>query len=354
MTLSHLSESLAEVVSQTTPRPRTLSELASYFAAHEELDNPDIITPLDTLRMTEEGTLAIPGQGTVALTDWTRHQLANLLGIRWDRWFESSNGLERADEINRRLSRRTNTMRLRTSRVAIVPNGKPGILRAIVSPSFTPIADSRLAMMLVACLRDTDSDLAVSRLVATDRTVSYVIAVGKPFGANVSDRVVGEVVGNVLIRNSGVGFASLVATLHLVRLACTNGLICPVDDPIALRQPHRSFDEQRLIAKLTEGFANLPGRLADGARRLAAARSLVVTDPLVELMRLLRDAHLPQRLLPQLESAYALEPEATAFGVSQAATRASQKLTPEERFELDRAAGLYLLHLLSANQRRGH
>jgi hypothetical protein len=158
----------------------------------------------------------------------------------------------------------------------------------------------------------------------------------------------------VLIRNSGVGFASLIATLHLVRLACTNGLVCPVDDPIALRQPHRAFDEQRLIAKLTSGFANLPGRLADGARRLAAARGLVVSDPLVELMRLLRDAHLPQRLLPQLESAYALEPEATAFGISQAATRASQKLTPEERFELDRAAGLYLLHLLSANQRRGY
>jgi hypothetical protein len=348
MTLAHISQPLVEVVSNATPRPTNLRDLASFFAEREELDNPDIVTPLDILRMTEEGTLAIPGQGTFALTDWTRQQLSNLLGIRWDRWFETTNALERADEINRRLSRRSNAMRLRTSRVALTPNGKPGILRAIVSPAFTPIADSRLAMMLMACLRDTDHELKVSCFLTTDRTVSYVIAIGKPFGVNVSDRVVGDVAGNILIRNSGVGFASLIAALHLVRLVCMNGLICPVDDPIALRQPHRSFDEQRLIAKLTEGFANLPGRLADGARRLAAARSLVVSDPLVDLMRLLRDAHLPQRLLPQLESAYALEPEATAFGISQAATRASQKLTPEERFELDRAAGLYLLHLLSA------
>ena len=354
MTLSHLSESLAEVVSQTTPRPRNLSELASYFAAREELDNPDVVTPLDTLRMTEEGTLAIPGQGTVAFTDWTRHQLANLLGIRWDRWFESSNGLERADEINRRLSRRPNAMRLRTSRVAIAPNGKPGILRAIVSPSFSPIADSKLASMLMVCLGGEDMELSVSRLIATDKTVSYAVAIGRPFGANVSDRTVGEVAGGVLIRNSGVGYASLIATLQLTRLVCLNGMVCPIDDPLALHQAHRFFDEKRLIARLTEGFANLPERLADGARRLAAARSLVISDPVVELMRLLRDAHLPQRLLPQLESAYALEPEATAFGISQAATRASQKLTPEERFELDRAAGMYLLHLLSANQRRGH
>ncbi len=348
MTLSHISESLVEVVSSATPRPTTLAELAAHFAAREELDNPDVVTPLDTLRMTEEGTLAVPGQGAFALTDWTRQQLANLLGIRWDRWFETSNALERADEINRRLSRRSNAMRLRTSRVAPISNGKPGILRAIVSPSFTPIADSRLAAMLMACLRDAGEELAISRLVTTDRTVSYMIAVGRPFGAHVTDRVVGEVVGNIIIRNSGCGYASLVASLHLTRLICLNGMICPIDDPLALRQPHRSFDEQRLIARLSEGFANLPGRLAEGARRLAMARSLVISNPVAELVQLLRHAHLPQRLLPQLESAYALEPEATAFGISQAATRASQKLTPEERFELDRAAGTYISHLLSA------
>jgi hypothetical protein len=229
-----------------------------------------------------------------------------------------------------------------------MPNGKPGVLRAIVSPSFTPISDARLAMMLLSCLRGTDSDLRVSRLITTDRTVSYVIAIGRPFGVNVSDRVVGEVAGSVLIRNSGCGFSSLIASLHLVRLVCTNGLVCPVDDPVALRQPHRSFDEGRLIARLTEGFANLPGRLAEGAKRLALARGLVIADPITELVAILRSAHLPQRLLFQLEAAYALEPEATAFGISQAATRASQKLSPEERFELDRAAGTYLQQHLSA------
>ncbi len=349
MTLSHISEPLVGVVAHTTPRPASLRDLVPYFAEREELDNADVLTPLNTLRMTEEGTLAIPGQGTYALTDWTRQQLSNLLGIRWDRWFEASNSLERMEEVNRRLSRRTNAMRLRTSRIAPIPNGKPGLLRAIVSPSFTPIPDSRLAMMLLTCLRGTDSDLTISRLLITDRTVSYVIAVGRPFGTNVSDRIVGEVVGSVLIRNSGCGFASLVACLHLVRLACTNGLVCPVDDPVALRQAHRSFDEQRLLARLTEGFANLPGRLAEGAKRLASARNLSIADPVAELVRILRDAHLPQRHLPQLEAAYALEPEATAFGISQAATRASQKLTSEERFELDRAAGSYLQHMVLAH-----
>lgn len=344
----HIVETQAEVVSVVErPFPRTLRDLADYFAAREELENPDTTVLLNTLRMTNEGTLAVPGQGTFALTDWSRQQLANLLGIRWDRWFETSQPSERSEEVNLRLSRRNNAVKLRTARVAPIPNGKPGILRAIVSPSFTPIADSKLATMLMVCLGGIDHELTISRLAATDRTISYVVAVGKPFGANVSDRVVGDVAGSLVIRNSGVGFASLVVGLQLTRLICLNGMIAPVDDPIALRQAHRSFDEQRLVAKLTEGFSNLPGRLAEGARRLALARTLPISEPTTELMQLLRDAHLPQRLLPQLEFAYGLEPEATAFGISQAATRASQKFSDEERFELDRAAGSYLLHLLS-------
>jgi uncharacterized protein (DUF1778 family) len=58
---------------------------------------------------------------------------------------------------------------------------------------------------------------------------------------------------------------------------------------------------------------------------------------------------MPQKLLPELQAAYALEPEQTLFGISQAVTRASQNLSSEERFDLDRAAGTYLQQNISAN-----
>jgi hypothetical protein len=75
---------------------------------------------------------------------------------------------------------------------------------------------------------------------------------------------------------------------------------------------------------------------------LVEARTHRVDDASAELRELLRAARLPAGLLPALEATYQLEPEPTRFGISQAATRASQKLSPEERFELDRAAGRYL------------
>lgn len=62
----------------------------------------------------------------------------------------------------------------------------------------------------------------------------------------------------------------------------------------------------------------------------------------LELRSILRDARLPLRLLRPLLDAHAKEPLPNAFGVSQALTLAAQSLSPEERFELERAAGRYL------------
>lgn len=350
MTLSHISTIIQELVPPlAVSRPQFLRELVAHFASQESLENPDAIVQLSDLRMTEEGTLAIPNLGSFVFMEWALSQLANLLGIKWDRWFDTSSATERADEVNRRLSRRSQQVRLRTSRVARASNGKTGILRALVSPQFTPIPDSTLATMLMVCLGDVDAELPVSRLVMTDKTVSFLVSVGKPFGVDVSDRTVGDVTGGILVRNSGVGYASLVVSLQLTRLVCLNGMTAPIDDPLALRQPHRSFDESRLLGRLTEGLSNLPGRLATGVRRLAEARRQIVADPAAEFIQLLRSARQPKRLLPMLQAAYAHEPEQTMFGISQAATRASQGLCPEERFELDRAAGTYLANFSTAN-----
>jgi len=347
MTLSHLSEVLPRALPAPAVHAGSLRDLAEQFEAIEARENPDAVLELKELRMTAEGTLAVPGLGAFAPTDWSRRQLSFLLGIRWDRWFASTSPEEQADEINRRLGRRSMRVRLRTAQ-AEDDTASVGVLRALVSPTFSPVSDTMLARTLVELLEPADSRLATAQVHVTDRTVSYIVRVGEPFRAKGdSHHIVGDVWGGLLVRNSGVGYASLVVSLHLERLLCLNGMTAPLPDAICLKQIHRGVDPERLSQRLylTTGISDLPGKLSAGVRALNEARTMPVEDPPAELGELLRSARLPMRLLPQLHAAYDREPEPTKFGVSQAATRASQQLSPEQRFELDRAAGAYLTRL---------
>ena len=349
MSLSHISESLTRVVPRApTGGARTLHDLVSIFDGLEAQDNPDAIVELKQLRMTTEEAIAIPSLGNFVLTDWARKQLASLLGIQWQKWFQTTSREEQADEINRRLWRKSASMRIRTSREAVASNGTAGILRAIVTPTFSPVGDSLLSRLLVGLLAPAEPDLRLLRTDITDRSVTYIIAIGKPFKPG-DDKVVGDIYGGLIVRNSGVGFASLAITISLVRLLCTNGMTAPIPDAVLLRRSHRGITDERLLDGLTRNLRELPGKISEGARVLADSRSRIIQEPEQEFLRVLEIGRMPRRFLPDLQAAYALEPEQSMFGISQAVTRASQKFSSEERFDLDRAAGTYLTHIPSAN-----
>ncbi len=322
--------------------PTTLGDLTRLFAAEESLENPDTVTAISSLRMTPAGTLEVPGEGRFSFTDWSRRQCATLVGLRWDRWFENCSAEDRADELNRRFTRAQGTIRLRTARSRQVEPGTDGVLRAMVSPGYSAIADSEVAGLVETVLSPFDSELKIIRSDMTERSTSYVVAVGKPYRIGGPGEV-GDVWGGLLIRNSGVGFASLMMTLHLTRLLCRNGMVAPLIDAVVLRRRHRGFDAGKLRGVLAERLRGLPGRLREGADLLLRSRERRIdATPEVVIRRVLDQANLPQRLTPAIVEAYAEEPDPTAFGISQAMTLAAQRLTPEDRLDLERAASQYL------------
>ncbi len=321
-------------------RPRTLHDLARVFERAEAQDNPDVVLPLTALRMTEAETLEVPRLGLFGFTDWSRRQCAALVGVRYDRWFENASPVERADEMNRRFARATNTVRLRTSRVAN-GDGTHGTLRAFVTPGYSPVSDSRLAQTLATVLEPADPELKIVRSDMTDRTVSYVVKVGEAYRPG-GPGDVGDLWGGILVRNSGVGFASLLLSLHLTRLVCKNGMTAPLPDALLLKRRHRALDLGKLRELLASQLDRLPARLAQGAATLRAARDRPVTDIEGVVRQVLAFADLPERHVRSILDAYAREPEPTAFGISQAITLSAQALSPEVRFDLERAAGTYL------------
>lgn len=328
-------------------RARTLFDLVERFEGQESLQNQDAVLPLNRLRMTPDETIEVPGLGEHVMNDWSRRQMSSLLGLRWDRWFQNAGGQERAEEINRRLSRATDEVKVRTTRAIDGDQDADGTLRALVSPGFSPIEDSQVGKLVIAAMRPVDGEMKLIRADVTDRTTSFVVGIGRPYRVG-GDGEVGDVWGGVMIRNSGVGFASLLMVAHLVRLACRNGMICPLPEAVLLRRRHRALDEKRLRWELADKLEQLPAqlRMAGDVLRASTGRRVVDVEDVVR--GVLQQAALPVRFLAPIVDAYNREPLPTAFGVSQAMTLAAQRFSPEERLELEAAAGSYLQRVREA------
>jgi hypothetical protein len=324
------------------PSPRTLSELAAHFEEDEARENPDVVTPLSTIVARNDGLLEFPKLGAFAPTEWAARQLGSLLGARFDKYFERATGAERAEELNRRLARATTNVRLRTARTVDGAN----VVRAVVTPGYSPVRDSLVARNLATALGAVEGDVTVARLAETDMTVGFVVQVGRP----VRVPEVGDIHGGIFCRNSGVGFSSFVITLFLERLICTNGMCLPVDGGKFVRRRHRGLDEGALTKLLADRFAGLPGRLADGANLLRRSTTLTISNVEATIRAILQRARLPQKLVPQILEAHKREPGYTAFAVLQAFTAAARDVKPEDRFDLEAAAGAYLADPLYAGR----
>ena len=339
MSVLHLSDTHA---AQFSTGLNGLESLVKSFRLREANENPDVVVPMRELRLNDDGTLAIPGYDDgFLLNTWSKSQLSSLVGVKWDRWFGRMDRPGQAMEINMRLSSSEAKLRVRTAQPG--EDAPAGTVRALVSPTFSPLRDSELLGLLREALEPVDPELRVVRANVTERSTTYVLGIGRAFKPG-DDHEVGDCWGGLLVQNSAVGYAAARIVANFTRLVCKNVMVAPIPGAELLRKAHRAFDMDRLRDALFERLRDLPGKLANAAQALAASRERRVTDAKAAFQEVLRTARLPLRLLPELEQALEAEPalRGTAFGISQAVTRAAQAQKPEERFRLELAAGAYV------------
>jgi hypothetical protein len=171
-------------------RPMSLQTLADHIGIVESHDEPDRIINLSDLKMNDDLNIVVPDQGNYALTSWSRRQIANLLGIRFDRWFENADNAEKAFELNRRFNRATGQIKLRTT--DMTDANADGTLRAFVSPTYSAVSDTMLTNLILHSVQQNDSPIPVIRANFTDRTVSYAIRICDPY-ESVSSSAVGTI-----------------------------------------------------------------------------------------------------------------------------------------------------------------
>jgi hypothetical protein len=109
-----------------------------------------------------------------------------------------------------------------------------------------------------------------------------------------------------------------------------------------VRAVHLHVDPVRIGQRIVEGLRGLPDAIHRGVRVMADSTGSEVSNVELEVRDVLRETKLPMRFVQPVMTAYAREPSPTRFGVSQALTLAAQALSPEQRFDLERAAGVYL------------
>lgn len=320
---------------------RRLQSFDDVLARVEEQDRrkrPDEVVHLSDLEALEGEVIRLPNGSELSLNSWSRRQLASLLGIRWDRFFENTTPAERAAQITTRLRRTTESKKIR----AYAPKapGERGELRAILAPSFTAIDDIRLFAAMKKMAPSALARFAFLRVDVTD-SASFYHAITRESVSLDGD----ELHPGFLLKNSETGASALSIDDAWYRKVCSNGLMLEVGGKRALYRTHRHIETDALEAALLLTLARFPERWTEGMRLLSAARTVIVKHPSDAIEAMLDDVAIPREFVRTTQGVAVIERATTAYDIVQAVTRAAheQNRDPHLRFQLERLAGIYLV-----------
>lgn len=320
--------------------PKGMPFAAVYSDVQQRADEmlPDRIVHVADLRMTKEGHVTVPGGQSFRMNEWARKQLASMLGLRWDRWFQSASGEERAEEVNRRFSRIPGEKKIRAFQDR--DGEADGVVRAFLAPTFTPIDDARIFERMNTMMRGLLDEYRFTRVSFTDSTTHYTAVHIEPFDLD----------GDLLhpgwhLRNSEVGASALSLDDHWLRLVCTNGLMVRVGGKRSLYRTHRAIEDDQLAAALVIAVGRLPERWSVAFRFMQAARQTTVPHPDDAIEAILGDsAEVPKALLEESQRLVLRDGDSTRYGIVQAITYVAHATNkdPDVRFAMERLAGDYL------------
>ncbi len=299
---------------------------------------PDRIVHVSDMRMNPDGRFTAGGSDTYRLNSHSRKQLAALVGVRWDTWFRDAiSGEERADELNRRLSRMPGQLKVRSYRDDT--HEADGVIRGLLGPKFTPIDDDRIFNTLAETMRGPLEEYDFTEVAFTDSTSHYRALHKHPRDIEDDRHRAG-----FALRNSEVGSAALSLDDFWMRLVCLNGLMVPVDGKRLLYRTHRAIEDEQLAAAMVIAISRLPKRWDAVTNMLVGAKHASVPHPDDAVLAALDGVVLPKALIDSAREAALHEGDATRLGVVQAITAiAGGKATdPDQRFAMERAAGEYL------------
>lgn len=317
-------------------------------------DDPgwDVVN-LQKARFTSAGTVQIPGFGLLEMNSWSKKQLGTELGVKWDKFF----GDMPSDKINRAVSDHLYTRenpslkKIVARKFAEHESGikADGILRGLVSPTYSEIRDSRLVDRLHKTMgNDQLKHMSFIKYRATDMGLHLVLVYNEMvdmLSAGKVNKALGEeAYYGLRLRNSEVGAYSLTGEGYFLRVICTNGMVVGITGDKWLHRRHRFIDNENLD-KLLEGVVEqLPKRREEIIANNRRLRSISVQEPEGMIRSFLARKQQSRIVQQYAVDAYEQEPEPTAYGVLQAITRLgmSVRRSAERQHDIESLAGSFI------------
>lgn len=342
-----------------------------------ELNYPDIVIPLKDILIVpiKEGegvNLDVPQIGVLKLNDWSKKQLGSLLGINWDKWFDTKfiHPREIEDELALRFTRMGHEAKLRARRFDKKdPQRKEaeGFLRAVLSPGYCPIDDLYLFERIAKNFRSTLKDMFfIDHLGPSywNDKASYYTALGPkidlgPIDRNHPDpntrRIYDAAEREGLLpekdviyqgfhmRNSEVGFTAVTIDSTVFRLVCLNGAIVNINEGRLLYRMHKQIEPDDLDVLLLKTFERMPQAWNDNKKKLHLMLDSFLGNPEDEIKRFLSNSNASKAFIAAAIAAFETEASSSRYGVMQAISKAAQgEEDMDKRREYESLAGRYL------------
>jgi hypothetical protein len=330
------SERRAPTPAATPIRGVSFDDVHRRVATRASRMRPDTTVHVADLVFTDEGHVVVPNAGPHALTALAKRQLSSMVGIRWERWFQSASPDERAEELNRRLKRTPGERKLRAW--ADDTEAPAGTIRAILPAGYEPIDDARIFETLRVNMGPLMDEYVFQRVESGEETSQYA-AVLRDARTVRGD----ELMPGWSLRTSEVGQAPLSIDDFWLRLVCTNGLMITVGGKRSLYRRHRAIDDDQLAAAFVLALGRLPGRFERALELMATAMDQVVEHVDVLVGQILGSV-IPRVLVEETQRAALAEAPLSRFGLLNVITRVAHTTNtdPEIRFAMESAAGTLL------------
>jgi hypothetical protein len=316
-------------------RGSTFDQVHEVVATRAARMRPDATVHVSDLVFTPEGHVVVPGVGPHALTSLAKRQLAGMVGIRWERWFQSASPDERAEELNRRLKRTPGERKLRAW--ADTTGATAGTLRAILPPGYEPIDDLRI----FESLRSNMGSLSASTCSSASRPERRRAST-PPCSATRAVLRGDDLVPGWSLRTSEIGQAPLSIDDYWLRLVCMNGLMVAVGGKRSLYRRHRAIDDDQLGAAFVLALGRLPGRFERALELMASPWTRWSSTPTYWLPTPSTASRAPSSRRSSEPPSPRRPSRASASSTSSPASPTRRTTDPEVRFAMESAAGTLL------------